>query len=253
MKTGICKLCLQEKALCRESHIIPSFHYKFLYGHNNELIYLNSQKAEVRYNSEYESDILCKECEEGVIGRLDDYAAKLIHNKFPIKSIFRLEQINGKECSVLENCPNYDYACFKLFLLSLLWRASITSRPFFKAIQLNSQVEEDLRKMVLNNRPGEPEEFPCFINLPPLVPDQDGRRGFHPLHMPTMSPRCVKKDQLEICEFVIEGMHYYFLVSRPEKWNVIPGVEKNKLITGFASLQDQEQLLQEAVQMMQGE
>ena len=71
--------------------------------------------------------------------------------------------------------------------------------------------------------------------------------------MPTMSPRCVKKDQLEICEFVIEGMHYYFLVSRPEKWNVIPGVEKNKLITGFASLQDQEQLLQEAVQMMQGE
>jgi len=252
MKKGICKLCLQEKELCRESHIIPGFHYKFLYGSNNKLIYLNSQKAEVRYNSEYESDILCKECEEGILGRLDDYAAKLIHNEFPTKSLFRLEQIDGKECSVLENCPNYDYARFKLFLLSLLWRASIASRPFFRAIRLDSWVEENLRKMVLNSRPGEPEEYPCFINLPPLVPGPDGRFGFNTLHMPTMSPRCVKKDQLEICEFVIEGMHYFFLVSKPGKWNVVPSVEKNKLIIGFASLQDQEQLLEKAIQMMQG-
>ena len=106
--------------------------------------------------------------------------------------------------------------------------------------------------MVLDGKPGEPEEYPCFINLPPLTQGPDGRPGFNTLHMPTMSPRCVKKDQLEICQFVIGGMHYFFLVSKPKKWNVAPGVEKNKLIIGFASIQDQEQLLQEAIQMMRG-
>ncbi len=250
MKKGICKLCLQEKELCRKSHIIPRFHYKFLYGPNNKLVYLNSQKAEVRYNSEYEGGILCKECEGGILGRLDDYAAKLIHYDFPTKSVFRFEQIDGKECSVLENCPNYDYARFKLFLLSLLWRASITSRPFFKTIKLNLQTEDDLRKMIINSKPGEPEEYPCFLNLPPLTPGPDGVLGFNTLHMPTMSPKCVKKDGLEICEFVIEGIHYYFLISRPQTWNVVPSVQKDKLTIGFASVETQEELLQEAIQMI---
>lgn len=249
MKIGICKLCFQKKNLCKKSHIIPDFHFKFLYGPNNKLVYLNPKKSQVKYNSEYEGDILCEECDGRIIGRLDDYAAKLIHDKFRTKTVFRLGQINGKEHLILENSPNYDYSSFRLFLLSLLWRVSISSRPFFRAVKLKPETEEDLRLMILNNTPREPNEYPCFINLPPLVSIPNGGRGFTTLHMPTMSPQHVKKDEFDAYEFIVEGIHYIFIISIPKTWNLIPSVEKNKLTIGFVSLQDQEGILQEIIQM----
>ena len=250
MKRGICKLCFQEKELCRESHIFPKFHYKFLYGANNQLIYLNSKKSQTRYNSEYESNILCKECDENILGKLDDYAANLIHDNFATKTEFSLKIIDGREHIILKDSPNYKYSSFKLFLLSLLWRASISSRPFFQTTKLNFQTEEDLRLMILKNDPKEPEKYACFINLPPLVSTPDGGRGFNTLYMPTISPEHIKKDGLEICQLIIEGIRYSFIISVPKTWNIAPGVGRNKLTIGFTTLQDQTELLQKSIEMI---
>jgi len=244
---GICKLCLQKRKLCKKSHIIPKFHYKFLYGSNNKLIYLNFKKLQVRYNSEYEGNILCQGCEGKILGKLDCYAAELINGN---KTVFHLKQINGQKCLVLENSSNYDYSKFKLFLLSLLWRTSISSRPFFKTIKLQPQVEEDLRLMILNNKPGKPRKYPCLIILPPLVSTPNGGCGFIIFDMPTMSPRHEKKDEFEAYDLVIEGIHYIFIVSMPKIWNVAPSLEANKLIMGFASTRDQEKLLREIMLMI---
>ena len=250
MKIGCCKLCLKEKELCRESHIIPDFHYKILYGLNNQLLYFGPTGKRLKYNSEYEANILCKNCETNIIGKLDDYAAKFLHDKFQTKTIFHSKQIDGKECFTVENNPNYDYARFKLFLLSMLWRASISSRPLFQAIKLSFPIEDHLRLMILKNMPGEPEEYPCFIYLPPLIPTSDGRRSFNTFYMPTMSPKCVNNDGFEACEFVIEGTHYYFVTSIPKKWNIIPGVEKNKLTIGLTSIQNQSKIINEILKMI---
>jgi hypothetical protein len=64
MKIGICKLCLQKKKLCRKSHIIPSFHYKLLYGKNKKLIYVSSEGVKIRHNSEYEITFYAKNAME---------------------------------------------------------------------------------------------------------------------------------------------------------------------------------------------
>jgi hypothetical protein len=250
MKTGICKLCLQKRNLCNKSHIFPDFHFKFLYGSDHALVFLNYKKSEIRYNSEYESNILCEKCDGKIIGKLDDYAAKLIHDKFRTKTIFRLEQINGKKNLILENSPNYDYSIFKLFLISLLWRASISSRPFFQAIKLQPNIEEELRSMILRNEPGDPQKYPCFINLPPLVSTPNGGLGFSTFYMPTMSPMHVKEGEFEAHEFVIEGIHYIFIISTSKTWNIIPSVERSKLTIGFASIQDQREILEEVMQMI---
>ena len=128
MKKGKCKLCLQFKDLCRESHILPKFLYKFLSGENNSIIFLDNKKANLRFNGEYESSILCKKCDSETIGKLENYAARFMHGKSSQNS--RLEKINGVEYLVFEGNKNYDYRNHKLFLLSLLWRSSISSRPF---------------------------------------------------------------------------------------------------------------------------
>jgi hypothetical protein len=40
-----------------------------------------------------------------------------------------------------EGDPYYDYSKYKLFLLSLLWRASISSRSLFNQIKLPVSIE----------------------------------------------------------------------------------------------------------------
>lgn len=250
MKAGICKLCLQEKNLCDKSHIIPDFLYKYLYGENKKLIYLISgQSALFKYNSEYEGGILCKECDEGIIGKLDDYAAKFIYNQFGAKIKTRPLLMGGRECFVIEGAP-YDYAKFKLFLLSLLWRGSISSRLFFARLKLDSEIEEDLGKMIRDSNPGNSEKYACFIHLPPLIVDSNGNRGLDTFYMPTTSPLHVKKDEWEFCEFTIIGTKYYYLISKPKNATIIPALEIDKLTLAFSKIETQNELMRDIIKIV---
>ena len=247
MQKGECKLCLEHKELCRESHIIPRFMYKHITGDNNELVFIGAQRATHKFNSEYEGNILCEDCDSGLIGKLDDYFAKFINGEFPSVIQPRFERMDNRDIIVRENDPHYDYNRFKLFLLSLLWRASISSRPMFGQIKLPPEVEEDLRQRLLKHLPGEPDLYPCFIHLPPITTDQAGKTGFHTFYMPTMSPIYMEKGDLRMCEFIIEGVHYYFIISRPSNMNIEPAVSKNKLTLAFSTIEDQNKLIDQIV------
>lgn len=250
MKTGVCKLCLETKKLCDRSHIIPDFLYKYLYGENKKLVYLHSNRGiSFKYNSEYEGGILCQECDEGIIGKLDDYAAKFIYNQFATKIRTQSHSMDGRECFVIKGAP-YEYAKFKLFLLSLLWRGSISSRSFFATMKLNLEAEEDIRKRIKINNPGNPEEYACFIYLPSLVIGPDGRKGLNTFYMPTTSPQHVKNDEWEFCEFTIIGTKYYYLISKPRGAKVIPAVERDKLTITFNRNETQKELMEDIVKIV---
>lgn len=249
MKKGQCKLCLKTKNLCRESHIIPKFLYKLLKGENNLLIFVNNEQTQRRYNGEYESNILCESCDSQIIGKLEDYVAKFMYNQFP-KSSSRLESVDGIEYLIIEGDVSYDYKKYKLFLASLLWRSSISSRPFFQQIKLSSKDEDSLRNMILNSEPGDPDLYTCFLHLPPLVSLPKGSRGFDTLYMPTMSPMMIKMDGWEICKFVIQGMSFYFLISMPPGTKVEPSVEINRLSFKISTLEEQSKLLHSTLEMV---
>lgn len=231
MKSGICKLCLENKELCNESHIIPRFMYKFLSGDNNKIVYLDVNRSYIRFNSEYEANILCKKCDTEVIGKLDTYAARIMHLNLS-SGTSRTENVGGRDLITREDDPDYDYRRFKLFLLSVLWRSSISSRPFFKQLKLPEQTEEDLRNRILSSEPGEPYEYPCFITLPPLITMPDGQQGFHVYYMPTISPIYLTIGQLGMCDFIIQGVRYYYVISKPSNMKVDPSVGRNKLTMG---------------------
>ncbi len=62
-------------------------------------------------------------------------------------------------------CSNIDYVKFKLFLLSLIWRMSVSSREFFKAVELGPH-EETIRGMILADSPGNFDKYPSvMINI----------------------------------------------------------------------------------------
>jgi hypothetical protein len=67
---------------------------------------------------------------------------------------------DGTEYSI---CKNINYIKLKLFLLSILWRSSITDRPYFENVSIGYKYEERLREIIYNSEHIPFEEYPVII------------------------------------------------------------------------------------------
>jgi hypothetical protein len=160
---GKCKLCGEEKELCKQSHIIPNFMYQDLFDEKNRLHAIHCkegipQERGCRQTGEFDKDILCHSCDNEVLGKLDRYASLILYDGYPKIA----ENSTGPDGMVYTFCADIDYQQFKLFLLSILWRASISQREFFAEVQLGPH-EKRIRKMLFNSEPGDQLEYPCLI------------------------------------------------------------------------------------------
>ena len=95
--------------------------------------------------------LLCKECEVQ-ISRYEQYAREVFHRE-------TLGVLEEPSRVVL---TGINYTKFKLFQMSLLWRASITKRHEFAGVDLGSHGER-MRRMILKEDPGEPYEYGCTL------------------------------------------------------------------------------------------
>jgi len=122
---AICLLCRQEEVLI-EAHIIPKWAFKYLYPNKEDfdkraLILVRKNKPNLKRRiGSYDSNILCAKC-DNFLGKYDEYGKKVILD-FPLES-------RSKEAYVIKNI---DFSKFKIFLLSVLWRASISNLPEYK-------------------------------------------------------------------------------------------------------------------------
>jgi len=171
LEYGYCKLCNQFKPLLNESHIIPKFIYKqggFDISKKIKLLSydINSKiKDESGVSPIFDSKILCQECDNIKLGKdLEDYSAKVIFNK---NLSPRLAPINIQNFVSDGNTrgnifENINYTKFKLFILSILWRASISKNIFFDNVDLGKH-EELIRNMIYNCDAKTVDIYPIFI------------------------------------------------------------------------------------------
>lgn len=167
---AICKLCLKEKDLIKKSHIIPEFMYQRLFDSNHKLRHFNPiemSKGEgfVKKPSsgEYEGGLLCQKCESEIIGSYESYATKAMYGgQLPAEESPICENFFNQDNVKYSVCKNISYKKYKLFLLSILWRASISKRQMFNEISLGPH-EEVIRKMVYEGNPGEVSDYPIAM------------------------------------------------------------------------------------------
>jgi len=158
-----CSLCLEDTILLKKSHIIPNFLYSSLFDdkHRIHLVTINKNnelKDKIFQSGEYEKDILCKKCDNIILGKLDRYANRVLFHDKP--DVF--EYRKNEKGMIYTYCEKLDYTKFKLFLLSIIWRASISKSATFKDVKLGPY-EYEIRRMILNNNPSEPDKFPCLM------------------------------------------------------------------------------------------
>ncbi len=227
-----------------DSHIIPMGIWRLKNGstgflESSSCSHLPPKKVP---NGWYEK-LLCKGCDEDIGRDFDQYGRDFFASE-PEWIVHTLGPI-GAEHSV-STVGNYDYIKLKLFVLSVLWRASLAKNSVFSNIKLLEREESRVREMLKNKDPGETEEFSCAI----FKYFDDGRK----LNKVVFAPRlfkasgCVRYAEIQFNEFVCRIK----VSNQKDKWRydqvwlnpneplrIVHMSPERKISVGAKTLQDQ--------------
>jgi len=147
--------------------------YKGLFSEDHHIasVDLNGARKTIFYpNGIYDSNILCKECDNKILGSLESYSKIILWggNGKP-KSYHSVDIEADQSNNKLLHISNIDYNKFKRFLLSILWRASISKQDIFKRVSLGIH-EDRIRDMILENNPGHEDDYAVGLIL--LTPNK---------------------------------------------------------------------------------
>lgn len=138
-----CRLCGEEKKLIK-SHIVPEGFYKKMYDDKRRLFLASQSRDSFTFMQKGQrEELLCKECDSNIIGNEYD--------KYGIEVIRDCLQIETFTDSKKEIWVGLDYNKFKIFLLSVLWRAHI-ARKFYRGITLDENIESMIVESIKNGQ-----------------------------------------------------------------------------------------------------
>lgn len=223
-----CKLCLQDKKLIKKSHIIPNFLYRELFDESKRLVsgHILTGESKTKQSGEWESNILCENCDKTILGTNETYAAKVIFGDRGFK--IKAKRFQKDDGLVFDHITGVDYVKFKLFLLSILWRASISSLPMFRQVNLGEKYGERIREMLLTGNPGKVNDFPFMIKTyrQEKLPHQ---MILEPLKFKIRDHKTGIENHRTSYVFIISGLiiSYRIAENESEKWLVEPSIQKN--------------------------
>lgn len=152
------------------------------------------QDNNLREQKGLREQLLCKAC-ENKLSVWERYASLVLGGGTPIT--FKNE---GSEIHL----SGLNYTQFKLFQLSVLWRAGISSLQFFENVQLGTHAER-LRELLISGDPGKPNRYGCLMYGLKL-----GSAAFTQV---IMQPGKTKVDGRIAYRFVFGGFLWIFVVT----------------------------------------
>lgn len=150
---AICELCHNDREL-RNSHIVPELLYSNLYNEKNHLMAINGRgrKGWKPLQKGLREYLFCETCEQ----HFNKYYEKPFQDQWVNASLLPNPWETTEPYWV-----QVEYSSFKLFHLSVLFRAGVSSLPTYTEVSLGPH-QERLRQMLLNRDPGEYWQYPVF-------------------------------------------------------------------------------------------
>lgn len=190
----VCALCCEERKLCN-SHIVPEFLYTQLYDDKHRVAVLGKDFDRTKYEQKgLREYLLCSSC-ESYLSKYEKYASQLMKGE---------EGERQRQAPRLYSIENIDYQTFRLFGLSLLWRASIADSVFFEKVSLGSH-QEIIRQMILRGDAGPQDKYGFFLGR--IVSSE-----LHPEAL-MMQPTISRFEGHRCYRFVFGGFVWVFVVS----------------------------------------
>jgi hypothetical protein len=193
---GRCRLCNTQGPLV-DSHIIPNFQYKPLKKAEGHYLVLstNPEKKPIKKQKGITEYLLCAKCDNERLSRYEDHLAKLLFRHPP----------GSKQTGPLLVVTGYDYKKLKNALLSILWRMSVSSDPYFTEVDLGTKHEERLRLALLNDTEFQEEEYSILLTAPLFKEQQLGAW--------TLPPDFTRSEGNRVYRCLISGLLFTFIVG----------------------------------------
>jgi hypothetical protein len=155
----VCKLC-KKKTDLKESHIISEAFYEGIYDEKHRVLPISMRNYELKFIQKgIREKLLCGECEQ----KLSKWESILKRDLVDIgnkqSKFLKISHINEKVLKV----EGIRYKEFKLAILSILWRMSITSDPFFASYNLGVY-EEKLRTLLILAEISNETKYPIRVS-----------------------------------------------------------------------------------------
>ena len=167
------------------------------------------QKTKKIQTGPFDKEILCDDCDNKILGGIyESYAEKSMYGqnlnpKIAPDCNHNKDPKYGIEYTI---CNNIDYQKLKVFLLSILWRASITKHLAFKEVELGEKHEERIRQIILNGETPNELEYPIMI--------LSYFRSNNKLENLIAQPKRVQsQDKLNAYVFLMNGLQFIFYVN----------------------------------------
>lgn len=148
-----CALCLKPKEL-RNSHIIPEFLYESLYDdkHRMHVLSVIPEQLNSMKQKGLRERLLCDDCEQK-LSPWERYASLVLKGG---------ADLTYRRDGNIVFVEGLNYLKFRLFHLSIIWRAGVSGLQFFEKVQLGGHAEI-LRQLLMAGDPGPPERYGCFM------------------------------------------------------------------------------------------
>jgi len=109
-----------------------------------------------KWQKGFKEKLLCRSC-ENILNKWETYAAQVL---------FGGTEIGVEKLKDAILFQDIDYSIFKLFQLSIIWRAGVSGLQQFSNVNLGPH-EEKLRCMIEKNDPSAPADYGCLVILTP--------------------------------------------------------------------------------------
>ncbi len=221
----VCKLCEKRRAL-RRSHVIPGFCYEG-YDLHHRLLKVHQDRLRPRFIQQgFRERLLCHDCEQ----LLNDRYEK------PMKAVwFDNPKLPPLVSSSELLITGLDYTAFKLFHMSVLWRATVAVDGEYGQIRLPPCDAANMRRMVFEGDPGLSTQYPV-LGLALLLPP-DGAPAF----------KLIQSTSYE----VIERQSVYRTVYGACAWQIWVGSHSSRPDLALYALTEAGSLLLPAVDVRQ--
>lgn len=138
---SFCRLCDASQEL-QNSHIIPRSYFKGLKDNSGQLFTVSSdESAEITLaNSDPNEKLFCRDCEQFIGVNYERYGTRLFkdHRK-------------ASKTKLAVEFHNFRFKEFYLFLISILWRASLSNLPRYDHISLGKSINDLFKHCLRNN------------------------------------------------------------------------------------------------------
>ena len=141
------------------SHIIPKFMYKGMKAKEGKFYRMSDNpKRQYRHLQDgIKEYMLCADCDNRRLQPFETYLHGFLYGGIQIQA--------AKDGDILR-VKGLDYEKLKLALLSILWRMSKASDPYFCQVNLGEKHETKLRELIMTENPGDTLDYPIMAAAP---------------------------------------------------------------------------------------